>query len=97
MGPIEGDQGHTQSRDDTEELVDNDVLGGNPTDPGEVTESTEEIPRENVPDTTGEEYVEEEAFSGDTASATHTGILLSMEGVEQCASDEGVGPDHGRR
>ena len=33
LGPIEGDQGHTQPGDDTEELVDNNVLGSNPANP----------------------------------------------------------------
>lgn len=94
LGPIEGDQRHTQTGDDTEELVDNNVLGSNPANPGEVTEGTEEVAGEDVPDGTAEEHEEEEAFSGDTTSATHTSILLSVEGVEQCASNKRIGPDH---
>lgn len=93
LSPIEGDQTHTHTVDVPEHLVDGDVVGGDPADPGEVTQGLEEVAGEEVPDGGGEEGVEEEPLTAHTTAATNTGVLLRVQGVEKSAGNQVGGPD----
>lgn len=79
--------------DVTEHLVDRDIVRGDPADPREVTQSLEEVPREEVPGEGAEERIDEEALSGYSTTVTHASISLCVEGVEKSTCDEIVGPD----
>ena len=81
----------------TEHLVEGDVVWCDPADPGEVAESLEEIPWDNVPRSRSEEAVEEEPLTAYTAAVTNTGIGLCVEGVEESASNQVGRPDWGGR
>lgn len=96
LAPVECDDRHSEARDGTEELVDDDIVGGDPADPVEIREGAEDVAREEVPAEGTEEAVEEEAFTRDTTARTDTGVLLRVQRVEQGAGDEVGGPDHGR-
>lgn len=96
LRPVEGEDGHAEPRGLSEELVDDDVLRCDPAYPAEEREGLEEVAGEEVPEEGADEDVEEEPLTGDTAAGTDTGVLLRMEGVEQCAGDQIGGPDHGR-
>ena len=71
-----------------------DVVGSNPANPREVTQSAEEVAREEVPDGGTDESVGEEAFTRDTTAITHTSIGLGVQGVEERARHKVGGPDH---
>ena len=76
-----------------EQLVDNDVVRDNPADPVEERECLEYVPGEEIPARRAEEGVEEEPFTADTPTVTHTGIHLGVQGVEEGACHEVGGPD----
>lgn len=71
--------------------------GDDPADPVESREGGEDVAGEEVPAEGEDERIGEEAFTGDTAAGTDTGVLLRVEGVEERAGDEVGGPDHGGR
>ena len=76
LGPIECDETHSKAGNIAEQLIDDDVLWGNPTDPREVGKGLEEVPRDKIPDHAGHPSVEEESLSGNTSAATHTCVCL---------------------
>lgn len=78
----------------TEHLVEGYIVGGNPAYPGEETERLEDIAREEVPEETTSETVDEESLPRDTAMLSDTGILLRMQGVEECTGNEIIWPDY---
>lgn len=94
LSPIEGNDRHSETGSIPEELVDDDIVGSNPTYPAEYAKSGEKIPWEKVPQTGANEAYREESFSRNTASTTHTSVMLTMECVEEGTSDQIGGPDH---
>ena len=95
LGPVEGDEGHAQAREVSEQLVDDEVVGRNPADPVEVAEGLEDVAREEVPEERAGERIDEETFTGDTPMSSNTSVLLGVEGVEQRAIDQIHWPNHG--
>lgn len=83
LGPIERDKGHAKTRGVTEQRVDGVVMRSDPSDPREGTEGAEEITGKDVPDGTTNENVQEETFTGDTATLTHTSVVLGVKSVEK--------------
>ena len=94
LTPVERDDGHSKARHGAEELVDNDVVRSDPTDPVEVRQRLERISRQPVPAERAEECVGKEPLAGDTAARAHACILLRVQGVEERAGDEIGGPNH---
>jgi hypothetical protein len=52
-----------------------------------------DVAREEVPDETTREAIEEESFSGYATAISDPRVLLCMQGVEERACDEIVRPD----
>lgn len=95
LGPIKGEEAHTEPMRGTEQLVDDDVVGDDPADPAEVAEGGEEVAGDEVPGDRPGETDEEEAFAGHASTVTNTSIVGRVQSVEKGACDEIGGPDHG--
>ena len=97
LGPVEGHGDEGETGPSTEELVDNDVLGLDISDPGEDTQERGNIAREPVPAEGADHHVEEEAVLSDLPAGNLAGVRLAvvMQGREECSVDEGGRPDHG--
>lgn len=93
LGPIKCDETHSKARRIAEQLVDDDVIWGNPTDPREVRKGLEEVSRNEIPDYAGRPSVEEESLSGYTSAVPHTCVRFCMQRVEEGACDEIIRPD----
>lgn len=78
----------------TKHLIDWNIIGGNPGNPGEVTERLEEVRRENIPDRRCQESVEEKSFTANTTSSSDTCICLRVQCVEKCTGDKVGRPDY---
>ena len=87
LRPVEGDERHGEASLRAEELVNDLVVRGNPRNPGEVREGSEEVAGNEVPAEVAAEYVEEEALAIYTTAIADAGILLGVEGVEEGAKD----------
>jgi hypothetical protein len=79
--------------DITEHLVDGDIVGRNPADPREIAKGLKDVAREEVPDETTREAIEEESSSRYATAISDPRVLLCMQGVEERACDEIVRPD----
>ena len=81
----------------SEHLINGDVVGNDPADPGKGAQRREQVTREEVPDGGGTESIEEETLSAETTTVTNTSISLSMQSVKQGTGDQISGPDCVRR
>lgn len=59
-------------------MIERDIVGSDPADPGEVTKGLEEVAWEEVPASAANEAIEEESLSGDTTPLPYTGVLLGV-------------------
>lgn len=91
--PVKGNQAHTHPMDVSKHLIHGNVVWSNPTDPREVTECLENVPREQVPREGTNEGIDEESLATKTSSVTDTSIGLCMEGIEESADNKVIGPD----
>jgi len=48
-----------------------------------------------TPEEGTQEYINEKSLTADSSAGTNTGVLLGMQGIEQSAINETVGPNHG--
>lgn len=76
LRPIKRDQTHSQAMHVSKHLVHDDVFRCDPADPRKVGERLEKIAGNKVPDHASRPCVQEEAFTRDTSSGTHTGVGL---------------------
>ena len=79
--------------DDTKKLVDDDVVGDDPANEGEVGESGKEVVGDEVPDRRAGKGDEEEPLTAHTATVTDTSVCLCVQGVEEGADHELGRPD----
>ena len=76
--PIEGKERHTKPMDDSEELVDHDVVRNNPANEGEEGQSAEQVIGDDVPDGRRREDNEEKLLAPYAASSTYTSVGLRV-------------------
>lgn len=94
-GPVERQREQAHARDHAEDLVDGDVVGHDPADPGEVAQPGEDEPGEPVPDEGGARDDEEEADARD-APAVGDGVGARVQRAQQGDVAQHAGPDHAR-
>jgi hypothetical protein len=68
--------------DITEHLIDRDIVRGDPSDPREVAEGLEDVPREEIPRERPKEGEQEESFTTHASSMADPCILCGVEGIE---------------
>ena len=89
--PVKSEDAHTQAIVDTKELVDDDIIGGDPADPVEVGESGEEIAGKEEEEKGG--HAEIDIVSVATEASAFA-VLFCVEGIEEGAGDQILGPEH---
>lgn len=94
LRPIKRDYAHSHPGEIPEHLVDWDIIWSDPSDPREVAERGEDVPREEVPAERAEEGEEEEFIATHASTTTHAGVVLTVEGVEEGAGNKGGWPDY---
>ena len=66
----------------SKELVDNDVVGNDPTDPIEVRHRLEDVVGEPIPAERAQKHEGKESLAADATTIAYAGILLLMKRVE---------------
>lgn len=104
LGPIQGEKAHAHAGVDAKKLIEGDVLGSGPADKGKDGEGFEEVAGEEEEEKGGGHDDDEEAVAGDAFGRGDVGdgkghgegvvFVFCMEGVEEGAGDEVLGPDH---
>lgn len=97
MQPLEVSIAHqSKAGGVSEDLVYDHVVGCNPRDPVEVSETLRNPPREPVPDETASKDVEEPPVSTDLPAVRLRWVrcFMIMQGVHQSCVGQSLGPDH---
>ena len=68
-------------------------MRGDPTDPGEVRQGGEKIPRQEVPQERRNASVREETLPADAGPLTRSRVLGLMQGIEESAIHQVGRPD----
>lgn len=96
LGPVKGDGNQRQTGPSTKQLVDDRIVGSDPSNPGESTQEGSDEAREPVPDERSNHGVQEKTVLSNDPSTRLGGVRTAMivQGSEQTSVDQSRRPDH---